>query len=521
MSNKFQRQRGIVDQSSLSKLRVLVSGTSTGIADVIVLLQQLGVATDGGKIGIYMEEKSDPESVFWNLAFQEASSFYELCESNSQMYELVSKNEDNGEWDIHLSMNGSTEFPNSIYGFSEGPRALVSRNPIPKQVNIVDNHPLTPSLRIVCASALVERMVRILGLSNKLVISDAWITVTCRIETKDFEHALEVVRSQGLGEIPINLQPTSDGQATLARIRIPNPLPINPFDYLDVEKENNFLSEDLDVGLIPWNDNSSPLNAFFDIEGKDSVILGAGGLGSWCAPLFVSELPSGCVHIVDSDVEVEHHNLNRQVLYNTAHIGLAKATVAHSRLAEINPNVEIIGYIEHLLPGHVSGGCEEFSTDDEDESFDLDEDIDDSKLTEALSSSSLYFACLDNMKARTLLNEAALLYGGEFINGGSESVHGIVERMSNEEGCMVCRYGKESANEVEVVSCSEEGVRPIASIVTTTAWAGAMMAAIGLVQASNLNHAVLPRYQWHKGIVERMKVGSKPPWMNESCLRHI
>ncbi len=521
MENQFHRQRGIVDQAGLAKLRVLVSGTSTGIADVLVLLQQLGVATDGGKIGIFLEDVSNPQSVFWNLAFPNTSSFYDLCESNSQIYDLVSKEEGDEDWDIHLSMNGSTEFPNSIYGFADGPRALVSRNPIRKKVGVVDNHPLTPSLRIVCASALVERMVRTLGLSNKLVISDAWITVTCRIETQDFDHALEVVRSQGLGEVPLNLQVTSDGLATLARIRIPNPVQTNPFDYIQIERENNSNLEDLDIGLIPWDDSLSPLDGFFEIEEKDSVILGAGGLGSWCAPLFVAELPSGCIHIVDSDLQVEQHNLNRQVLYDNSHIGLAKATVAHSRLEEINSNVKIIGYIEHLLPCHVLSGYDEFNTGDEAESFDLDDDVEASKLMEALSSSSLYFACLDNMKARTLLNEAALLNGAEFINGGSESVHGIVERMSDEEGCMVCRYGKETANEVEVVSCSEEGVRPIASIVTTTAWAGAMMAAIGLIQASNLSQTVLPRYQWHKGIVERMNVGSKPPWMNESCLRHI
>ena len=125
------------------------------------------------------------------------------------------------------------------------------------------------------------------------------------------------------------------------------------------------------------------------------------------------------------------------------------------------------------------------------------------------------------MKARTLLNEAALLHEADFINGGSESIHGIVERLSNDEGCMVCRYGKQAANEVEVVSCAEEGARPIASIVTTTAWAGAMMAAIGLMQSSHLNGTVLPRFQWHKGSVNRMIAGSKPPWMDEPCLRHI
>ena len=69
MSNQFQRQRGIVNQVGLAKLRVIVSGSPAGIADVLVLLQQLGVASDGGKIGIFLESKTNPQSVFWNLAF--------------------------------------------------------------------------------------------------------------------------------------------------------------------------------------------------------------------------------------------------------------------------------------------------------------------------------------------------------------------------------------------------------------------------------------------------------------------
>ena len=121
----------------------------------------------------------------------------------------------------------------------------------------------------------------------------------------------------------------------------------------------------------------------------------------------------------------------------------------------------------------------------------------------------------------TLLNEAALHQNGVMINGGSESVHGIVERLSNDEGCMVCRYGDEAAREEEVISCTEEGARPVASIATTTAWAGAMMAVFGLIEASLHAGIALPRLQWHQGSVVRSDVSSKPPWMSEPCLRHI
>ena len=86
---------------------------------------------------------------------------------------------------------------------------------------------------------------------------------------------------------------------------------------------------------------------------------------------------------------------------------------------------------------------------------------------------------------------------------------------------MVCRYGDEAAREEEVISCTEEGARPVASIATTTAWAGAMMAVYGLIEASPHAGIALPRLQWHQGSVVRSDVSSKPPWMSEPCLRHI
>lgn len=517
MSNRYLRQQGIVDQNALSRLKVLVSGSSNGIADVLVLLDQLGISSKGGKIGIHPEEGINPDTVFWNLAFSEIPNFQALCLNQPEKYLLVKDLSSTKNWDIHLSINGSINLPNTIYGRVIGPRALVSMNPISQRGNLQLDHPLTPSLRIVCCSALIERMMRFLGITNKLVVSDAWMTATYRIETTDLEHASDIVNAQGLENVSVNFQPSSDGLATLARIRMPQNPQINPFDYLGVCKEATEELNDLDVGLIPWEDTDSPLNKVFNIEQNNVVVLGAGGLGSWCAPLVSQMLPSGQMHIVDSDEQIEPHNLNRQVLYSAKHIGQAKAEIAQERLNKINPKVQIHGYIEHLLPGHVNQDSwdeEELLVDD------LDNEVE-SFLSEALESSKLYFACLDNMKARTLLNEAALLYNADFINGGSESIHGIAERMSNEEGCMVCRYGKEIANEVEVVSCTEEGVRPIASIATTTAWAGAMMAAIGLVQSSCFNETVLPRFQWHKGSVQRMMIGSKPPWMDEPCLRHI
>lgn len=517
MQNRFFRQLGLVDQERLQSLNVLVSGSNEGIADLIVLFQQLGIAGGKGRIGILCEHHKAPTSVFWKLAFPKSATFSELVTTSENKYVVVDC-ADSDEWDIHLSLNGSSEHAANLYGRSWGPRALISNEPIAKGQFEHESHPLTPSLRIACASALVETMLTYIGAKNEISVSDAWFTVTCRIETTDTSMAAEYVA--GMNGIPMSYQPTSDGLATLARVRVPYPMPGNPYQFINIKKEHQQKQVDLhhNVGLIDWNSMPTELDGLTSVLPVDAVMLGVGGLGSWAAPLLAQQMPSGTLHIVDGDLSIEQHNLNRQVLYNETHVGQAKATVAEQQLKELNANITIVAHEEHLLPGHLN-----VEEDDESDEliFDLDEDGPGSYLTDALTSSSLYFGCLDNMRARTLLNEAALNFKATMINGGSESVHAIVERLNASEGCMVCRYGRDSAYESEVISCTEEGARPIASIATTTAWAGAMMAALGLIEASELTEQSAPRLQWHKGAVERIQVNSKPPWFNEPCLRHI
>ena len=524
MTMRHLRQLGLVNQPRLAQLKVLVSGEADEVADVLVLLDQLGAAQEGGSIGIQLAGEDKPEAVFWKLAYPRLTGVQDLVLDQPNLYTMVSSDQLSEEWDIHLSFNNTVQSTTTtVYGAVSGARAAVSMTPLTPKPAVEGStlHPLTPALRVVCAAAMVERMLDEMELRNAVPISDAWVTITCRIETTDEEEARAKVSSSG--GMPVSMTPTADGLALLARIRLPYPLPLNPFEHLDVQtnpKEN--VPEMVDVGLVPWDASNHPLDATFTVEPTNMVLLGVGGLGSWSAPLLMDQMPGGTFHVVDGDSSIELHNLNRQVLYNDQHIGKAKATVAGERLKQLNTDVDIHVHSEHLLPMHVEESLEE-DVDDAMPmaSFDLDEGAAESALPEAISTSALFFGCLDNMRARTLLNEAALHHGGVMINGGSESVHGIVERLSNDEGCMVCRYGDEAAREEEVISCTEEGARPVASIATTTAWAGAMMAVFGLIEASSHAGIALPRLQWHQGRVVRNDVASKPPWMNEPCLRHI
>ena len=142
-----------------------------------------------------------------------------------------------------------------------------------------------------------------------------------------------VIQAKGVEHAAVNFQPSSDGLATLARIRLPYDPQRNPHDYLSVEKESFDRQADADVGLVPWDDTkSSSINCSTSMK-RTSLFWVQVVLGSWCAPLMLQMLPSGEVHIVDSDEQVEQHNLNRQVLYNEQHIGIAKAIVAQERLS--------------------------------------------------------------------------------------------------------------------------------------------------------------------------------------------
>lgn len=76
-----------------------------------------------------------------------------------------------------------------------------------------------------------------------------------------------------------------------------------------------------------------------DIAQKKVIILGIGGVGSWCAE---SLIRSGIRHltIVDSD-RICVTNINRQLHATTQTVGQVKTEVLKNRLLEINPSASI------------------------------------------------------------------------------------------------------------------------------------------------------------------------------------
>lgn len=99
------------------------------------------------------------------------------------------------------------------------------------------------------------------------------------------------------------------------------------------------------------------------------LVVGAGGLGSPLC-LYLAAAGIGTIGIADFDT-ISISNLQRQILYNEADLGKAKADLAASRIKAINSATEVhvhgkitAGNAEAIISGYdiVADGCDNYAT---------------------------------------------------------------------------------------------------------------------------------------------------------------
>jgi len=139
-NDTFLRQRGMVNQGALGNLRVFLSGSTNGVAELIVLLYQLGAGAGDGQIGFY-ENDDSITNVFWSLMFPGAEDLNAVVMSHESLFKSIpSGTFDPTLWDIHLNLNGSkVSVQADVFGCVAGARALVSTQAISKPQELCEH----------------------------------------------------------------------------------------------------------------------------------------------------------------------------------------------------------------------------------------------------------------------------------------------------------------------------------------------------------------------------------------------
>ncbi len=541
-SNRYQRQIGLVNQVGLESLCLHLTGDLDMIISTLAQINQMGACqlSSGGSVSIDVDPKSSLIGLMhsWQLPTKKPTKWSDVVETLGPTHGLSrsapSKHNHihfrtRENWDQNPSSNLQLTVWNGRAVISDF--ELIFDSPVQRKSTLID----APIEVAACAVALQQILLQ-KGLIRSKTVSDRWLSLSACVENVSPEDAVDLFSSE-LG--PITATNLPDNSGSLLRIRVPldqtSPELLRLLDHSCLDSETLIPEGWLSLSPIPVSvvdgvvfDDSPHLPSY--LESAAVVVLGAGGLGSWAAPLFAQgvKLENLQLTLIDGDDSVDEHNLNRQVLYTEDDIGLPKATQAASRMHNLfGSNPKILGIQSRLESNHVHEMeiTDELKTISLESLFEynINQDSNDEKIKSALDGMELGLACLDNMNSRTLFNRACIIRESRFVNAGSQAFEGIVE-IFDSNVCMVCRYGEDAARSREIISCQEVGTRPVASIVTTTAWTGAMQSALALLILAEDRELI--NGDWHhslvfnKGNVQPKSV-VRLPFVNGECIGHV
>jgi molybdopterin/thiamine biosynthesis adenylyltransferase/rhodanese-related sulfurtransferase len=158
------------------------------------------------------------------------------------------------------------------------------------------------------------------------------------------------------------------------------------------------------------------------------LVIGTGGLGSPAA-LYLAASGIGNLGVLDFD-RVEESNLQRQVLYDTASVGMPKAELARMRLAALNPELQVEAHQTELCAANVQSIFDKY-----------DVIVDGS----------------DRIATRYLVNDACVIYGKSLVSAAIHRFEGQAMTYVPGSGpCYRCLFPQVAQGAAP--NCAEAGV---------------------------------------------------------------
>ncbi len=568
ISMRYFRQYGLVHQANVEDLNVLVTGYNEAFPYVMTNLALLGVGVMHGAIVCYIQRgrKVEEDDVEGQLLFKQEDVGSLMRDALPMRVKALNTDtrvrivEDESELDAsNYSMtivlpshaHPKPKMPKHcipIYGIVTRTSAYIGKTMI--KYEKYERNVMTPSLASVCGGLIAQELLRETRCLRKTEILQSWLSINFLVRSpgiakkiEDIAKTLEAPADGGvlseealkkipfdfrltLGAEPLHAHPsnkvsedeyifriTIPGETMFARLITDSVEVVEPYESANARPIERLLFSPIDARLEGESLIEPPINIPTKMEGKKLFVVGVGGLGSWLTALFSVSNTSNCeLVIVDPDIEVEEHNLNRQVLYDVSSIGKKKAEAASEKLAKLNPRNRISAHVREVQSGTVTSVRDNATMTLEDyekmnremreemmNNLPADEEMRklvlsqnqevlnfDPVLGHEAQSSDAIISCLDNMQTRYYLSALARIAGKPLINAGGQEFRGEIELYEHDGECMICRKDNSIKVNNEKVSCTEQGKVPVSSIVTTISTVSSIQSAITIARLAGV-----------------------------------
>ena len=169
-----------------------------------------------------------------------------------------------------------------------------------------------------------------------------------------------------------------------------------------------------------------------------ALIIGIGGLGNPVAQ-FLAAAGVGTLTLVDAD-SVDLTNLQRQILFDTHVVGIAKVDAAAQRLAAVNPEVSVVRVASR---------------------------VGDAELAPLVGASDVVVDCSDNFATRHAINRACVTTRKPLVSGAAIRFDGqvaVFDTRDPTQPCYNCLFGE--GDDFEETRCATMGVfAPLVGII--------------------------------------------------------
>ena len=473
MSDVFQRQRGLVDQAKLSKLAIRFANKAVFPQQFIESFELIGQQLGINQFCHNQQKVSkdiDEYTLNWSISDNKATT-------SSAIREIFICYGGDG---IYLDGRNSTKSLPIVY---------------------------QPAVSIIAACLVWNEIIRRSECYLPVNIPKVTLSLNVRVDEPSMSGSIE--------DLKFNL----DGIETTNTIRDIDPNLGHKRVAMRLSDDNELVNQLIQKLQISGGDrNSKPKTPVVEFDlGKEIetisghvTVVGAGGLGTWVLHNLVNgvknlENSELSLLVIDKDMTIEPHNLNRQVIFGLNDVGKPKIEATRDWLAKQLPTAKVnLAY--ELNDANVNYTPEEF--DDNEEGFSLDdlnighESIvreyqveSDESIHHILQETDAVIGCLDAMRPRVLADLVSARQNKPYINGGVKGL--VAQYMEFSSTNLVETYGASVAKDTNVVSCQEDGDVPVSSIVLTNALVGGFQAISAIQRLSGMSCSSVSSVNWY------------------------